>query len=344
MAGVKRNLYLDAGSDKDGESENLYDSEGLEDLRQSRTSHLHPRTAKRLKFSRSASESDENDESDGAQRLNGKVSLFPKQARDQEPVQHDSPTVVAEEAQTAHLGKEDQTLKKPKEKVRKRKTGVVYLSRIPPFMKPPTVRQLLTPYGIITKLFLTPEPQAHYLARKKNHGNKKRSFLDGWVEFASKKHAKACAETINGELVGGKKGGWYHDDIWNAKYLKGFKWDDLMEGVRSEERAREERMRVEIRRETRERKAFLENVEQSKKERGMEKKRAEKKQGLRPDIAKPPASTEPDMRDDNSQEDEERRPKKTHERRFKQSEVMTVANKPTGEQPDEVRRVLNKIF
>ena len=31
-----------------------------------------------------------------------------------------------------------------------------------------------------------------------------------------------------GRSVGGKKGGWYRDDVWNAKYLKGFTWGDLM--------------------------------------------------------------------------------------------------------------------
>ena len=31
-------------------------------------------------------------------------------------------------------------------------------------------------------------------------------------------------------------GGWYRDVVWNAKYLKGFTWGDLMGGVRAEER------------------------------------------------------------------------------------------------------------
>ena len=340
MAGTKRNLYLDAGFDEEDGSKGTYDSEGSEDFKQSRVSALHSRNNKRRKTSHSEIESDEDAELGYTQRHNEREASALKSPSIEADIGQDVSAIANNEEERSpvqNMKKRDSKL--PKEKSRKRKTGVVYLSRIPPFMKPPTVRQLLSTHGIVTRLFLTPEPQAHYLARKKNHGNKKRSFLDGWVEFSSKKHAKSCAETINGERVGGKKGGWYYDDIWNAKYLKGFKWDDLMEGVRSEERAREERMRVEIRRERRERKAFLEGVEQSKKERGMEKKRAEKGKGLLPDIQESTALKEPRI-----QEEKEKQSRKAPERRFKQSEVRTSAKGAAAEQSDEVKRILNKIF
>lgn len=45
----------------------------------------------------------------------------------------------------------------------------------------------------------------------------------GWIEFADKKIAKQVAESLNNTPIGGKKGDFYHDDIWNLKYLKGFK-------------------------------------------------------------------------------------------------------------------------
>ncbi len=45
----------------------------------------------------------------------------------------------------------------------------------------------------------------------------------GWIEFADKKVAKMVAESLNNTSIGGKKGGFYHDDIWNLKYLKNFK-------------------------------------------------------------------------------------------------------------------------
>lgn len=45
----------------------------------------------------------------------------------------------------------------------------------------------------------------------------------GWVEFSDKKIAKQVAESLNNTAIGGKKGDFYHDDIWNLKYLKNFK-------------------------------------------------------------------------------------------------------------------------
>lgn len=107
------------------------------------------------------------------------------------------------------------------------KTGVVYLSRIPPFMKPQKVRDLLSRFGAINRIFLAPEDPKAHAKRVKFGGNKKRNFVEGWVEFVDKKLAKLCAETLNTQTVGGKKGSYYHDDVWNIKYLRKFKWHHL---------------------------------------------------------------------------------------------------------------------
>jgi len=40
------------------------------------------------------------------------------------------------------------------------KTGVVYLSRVPPYMKAQKIRQLLSKYGEIGRIYLTPEDPA----------------------------------------------------------------------------------------------------------------------------------------------------------------------------------------
>lgn len=48
-------------------------------------------------------------------------------------------------------------------------------------------------------------------------------YFSGWIEFADKKVAKKVAESLNNTAIGGKKGDFYHDDIWNLKYLKNFK-------------------------------------------------------------------------------------------------------------------------
>jgi ESF2/ABP1 family protein len=70
------------------------------------------------------------------------------------------------------------------EKARKR-SGVVYLSRVPPFMKPTKLRSLLEPYGAINRIFLSPEDPASHTRRVRNGGNKKRSYTDGWVSCHS---------------------------------------------------------------------------------------------------------------------------------------------------------------
>lgn len=107
------------------------------------------------------------------------------------------------------------------------KTGVVYLSKIPPFMKPQKVRTLLGNFGKIGRVFLSPEDPKSHSKRVKFGGNKKRMFVEGWVEFMDKKEARLCAETLNCTSVGGKKGSFYYDDIWNMRYLKKYKWHHL---------------------------------------------------------------------------------------------------------------------
>ena len=223
-----------------------------------------------------------------------------------------------------------------------RKTGVVYISRVPPFMKPSALRTFLTPYGTILRIFLTPETTPARKKRTKAGGNKRRLFTDGWVEFASKRRARICAETLNGNTIGGKKSDYYHDDIWNIKYLKGFKWDDLMEQVQAEDRLREGKLQAEIQREARERKAFLGNLELAKKERGKESKRKQRekrKQDM--DEQAVPDNTE-EVSGDLSRADSGQKP---FERRFKQNAVKEKARTTRiQEQPEDVRRILSKIF
>lgn len=56
---------------------------------------------------------------------------------------------------------------------------------------------------------------------------------------------KAIAESLNNTLIGGKKRNYYHDDIWNLKYLRKFKWDHLTEKVAYERRVRSQKLRLE---------------------------------------------------------------------------------------------------
>ncbi|KAK5746172.1 hypothetical protein LTR17_000906 [Elasticomyces elasticus] len=159
-----------------------------------------------------------------------------------------------------------------------RKSGVLYISRVPPFMKPQTLRHFLSPHASkgLGRIFLTPEEHHQHSARVKRGGNKKKSFTDGWVEFASKTEAKNAAQLLNGNIMGGKKGGFYRDDMWNVKYLSGFKWKDLTEQIANENAERVARLRDEVRRTRKENKAFVEDVERGKMVEGIVRKRAAK--------------------------------------------------------------------
>ena len=125
-----------------------------------------------------------------------------------------------------------------------KKKGVIYLSRIPPFMKPNKVRTHFEMYGEVTKLFLSEEEPSKRVIRKSKGGNGSKQFTEGWVEFDDKQIAKSVAESLNGKAIGSKKGDYYHDDVWNIKYLKNFKWDYLTEKLAYERRVRENKLKM----------------------------------------------------------------------------------------------------
>ena len=207
------------------------------------------------------------------------------------------------------------------------RTGVVYISRVPPFMKPQTLRHFLAPHAPkgIGRIFLTPEDHAAHTRRVRSGGNKKKSFTDGWVEFVSKREAKIAVETLNGNIIGGKKGNFYHDDLWNMKYLNGFKWSHLTEQIANENAERAARMREEVRRTRKENKAFVEDVERGKMLEGMETKRKARRQ------------REVDGADDDAQ-----KKKQGFEREFKQKAPQQLGRHDEASQ--KVSRLANMIM
>lgn len=144
------------------------------------------------------------------------------------------------------------------------KTGIIYLSKIPPYMKPAKMRQILSRFGEIDRLFLKREDDYKYKQRLKSGGNKKIMFEEGWVEFIKKKDAKLCASTLNGNTIGGKKGNFYHDDVMNVKYLSGFKWTDLTEQIARENDIKQAKLQLEISQANKLNSQFIKNVEKSK--------------------------------------------------------------------------------
>lgn len=285
MSVRKRNEFLDLESED--ESDRGYDSEAAEESKSRITSHKRSdgQSAKRRRLSDDQSDDDGSDIS-GDEGYDSEEHLKKgKQSTSKTKDEKDDKSTEEKEAKKEKQKKEEENrlkaeAKKLKEK--KDKTGVIYLSSLPPYLKPSALKTLLLQrgFGPITRVFLTPANPSPGSFIKKS--NKRKTYADGWVEFASKKTAKICAETLNAQIVGGKKGGWYHDDIWNMKYLKGFKWADLMEQIQRERNEREAKRRIEDARAKKEEKMFLAGVEKGKVVEGIRKKREEK--GAAPEV------------------------------------------------------------
>lgn len=191
---------------------------------------------------------------------------------DKEPKETDAPRGKADEttAMVEEQKKRNTKLKRmtpeqlAKEQKKIKKTGVCYLSSIPPYMKPVKLRSVLSRFGKLDRIFLKPEDPASHQKRVKYGGNKKKRFTEGWVEFVNKKDAKLCAETMNGNILGGKKSSYYHDDVINIKYLSGFKWFDLTQQIAKENEIRQSKLSLEISQQAKLNKTFVNNVERSK--------------------------------------------------------------------------------
>ena len=160
---------------------------------------------------------------------------------------------------------------------RVRRSGVIYLSSIPPYMKAEKIKFLLGKVGKVMRMHLVEEDAAIARRRKLNGGSRKKKFTEGWIEFENKRDAKKCAAMLNGQIVGGKKSGFHHDILWSIKYLKNFKWSDLMEKLTLEKRLRADRLKAEFAKHRKLDEKYLENVTKAEKFDIIRKKRAEKK-------------------------------------------------------------------
>lgn len=152
--------------------------------------------------------------------------------------------------------------------------GVIYLSRVPPYMSYKKVRKLFSELGEIDNMYLTPEPRVNRKKRIRAGGNKRKCYVEGWIEFLSKKTAKHVARTFNTAITGGKKRhNFYREDVWSIKYLSKFTWEHLQGKIEFDSHVAEQQIRNEI---TIERKAgrfFAAQVEKSREIEGIKKKR-----------------------------------------------------------------------
>ena len=323
-----RNTYLDAGSSDQSDQDTGYDSEAAEI---SKVAGLHKR--------RKIEHEHTDDEEEEIEREDDLVRAAEGKGEDVVEEDNEEPNEVSD-AEAENISPEPAadsvTLKTPepshtrekKRKDRKKRTpGVIYLSSLPPYLKPSALRNLLEQRGFspIARLFLSPASKSNK-AHSSSGKNSRQLYTEGWIEFSTKTTAKRCAETLNASTVGGKKGGYYRDDVWNMKYLRGMRWEELMAGVREEKREMEGRRDDERRTITRETKMFVEGVEEGRRQEGMKRKRDNKKEA-QGDEAQPEKQKELDVR-----------------RTWRQNEVM--GQKTTGKVAisDDVKQVLGKIF
>ena len=104
----------------------------------------------------------------------------------------------------------------------------------------------------------------------------KKKFTEGWVEFKKKRIAKAVVQSLNGNIIGGKKGSYYHDDIWAMKYLPRFKWSNLTEKLAYDSAVRKKKLQQEMTQVKKETNFFLEQVDKNKQISAIKRKREEK--------------------------------------------------------------------
>ena len=152
------------------------------------------------------------------------------------------------------------------------KTGIIYLSRLPPFMTPQKLRTMLEKLGKIHRVYLEPESLSQTQKRKKSGGSSKQQFVRAWVEYRNK-HDAVSASLLNGTLIGGKKSSRIHDDLWCIKYLPEFKWHHLTREISDRNAEREQKvreMRIKSKKETNE---ILKNAELAKKLEAIEEKK-----------------------------------------------------------------------
>jgi ESF2/ABP1 family protein len=309
---VAGNTYLDHVSSDESGDDTGYDSEAAEFSKTSRTKASEP-ARKRRKISHSPEEEEGSDDEEA--RIEPQKTKSDKYSEQEKAQQQ--PTLPP----PSQHNPRSKPKTKHKDRDKKPRPGVIYLSSLPPYLRPSALRNLLSHRGFspITRLFLAPTSTS----KSKSKKSSRQMYSEGWIEFSSHKTAKKCVQALNAQTIGGKKGGYYRDDVWNMRYLRGMGWEELMEGVRGERREEEGRRDEERRQAEREARGFVEGVEEGRRWEGMREKRKRKGKGD----------------DANAVEGQ------SEERHvWRQLDVKKEKHRPKDELSSEAREVLGKIF
>lgn len=269
-------------------------------------------------------EGSESEDEEQQEKEREEEELSDGDALDDDAIEQITQSIIGETTFAAAKVKKLSANQLEKEQKKIKRSGVVYLSSIPPYMKPQKIRHIMSRFGEVERLYLKPEDAKVHKSRVKQGGNKKKKFEEGWVEFVNKRQAKLAAETLNGDILGGKKRGFYHDDVINVKYLKGFKWFDLTNALNREIEVRDAKKQTEISQANKINKQYIKNIEQSKTINRIESQKKEKMENV---------------------------PEKGQvHRNFKQNNVITMradadeSIKAKRQKTDKVSNLLDKIF
>lgn len=179
---------------------------------------------------------------------------------------------------------------------KKKKRGILYLSSIPKYMNVTILREMLSQYAKIGRIFLQPGKLSgefqtllillrtknliniciDFSAAEENRKKKKRRlarhFEEGWVEFESKRAAKRVALMLNNTPIATRKSSKFYDILWTMKYLPRFKWVHLSERLTYEKAVHRQKLQTEMSQARREAQFFQDNLEKSKKFKKSKKK------------------------------------------------------------------------
>jgi len=145
-----------------------------------------------------------------------------------------------------------------------KRRGVVFMSAVPPMMSPMALRDYVEPWGEIVRVYMKPEDEAVARRRKKFNRDTRKRFVEGWIEFADKRVAKAFVHHCHGQTMKGKRKSRFYHDNWCLKYLKGFKWTQLKEEISYQKAIRDKKMAQEMAQVNREAKYYETKAGQTK--------------------------------------------------------------------------------
>lgn len=117
-------------------------------------------------------------------------------------------------------------------------------------------------------------PEAAAKKKKKTKGFQARHFAEGWVEFESKRAAKAVCLRLNGRPIATRKSSKFADILWSMKYLPRFKWVHLSERLTYEKAVHKQKMQAEVSQARKEAAFFQENLDRSDKNKRLKKLKA----------------------------------------------------------------------